>query len=410
MKKKCSRIDPTWVDRALAGRLAGKLSQAGVAVRLWDQAAPERHVSAQPALVVRNRRALGRIALGGELGLAEAYVDGDLSFEGDLRPMLESANRAAVGAALRLSAGSRALRGLSKLGESVGHRVIDRARARRNAMAHYDLGDDFFALWLDPTMTYTCAFFADASIGLADAQRAKMDLVCAKLGVSEGDRVVDAGCGWGGLALHMAERFGAEVRAYNVSPTQIAYARAQAEARGLTDRVTFIEEDYRSIEGTFDVFVSIGMLEAVGKAEYRTLGSVIKRVLAPGGRGLVHSIGRNEPMATDPWIDRYIFPGSYKPALAEMLGVFEPNGLAVVDVENLRMHYVMTLEHWLARFESHRREIRAMFDERFLRMWRLYLTAAAAAFASGWLQLYQVTFCHQGECPPKMQPRRTLGQ
>ncbi len=362
-----------------------------------------------PTIVVKDPRAVVRIALGGTRALAESYVDGSIDFEGDLQASLEAANRAL--ASRRTAGGTAGMASLSRVIETARlarGRVIDRDTARRNAMSHYDLGNDFFALWLDPSMSYTCAYFPDALMDLADAQRAKMDLVCAKLGIGEGDRVVDAGCGWGGLALHMAERCGARVHAYNISPAQIAYAREQAAERGLGDRVTFVEDDYRSVEGPFDVFVSIGMLEAVGKSQYEELGAVIKRGLARGGRGLIHSIGRNEPIATDGWIDRYIFPGSYKPSLAEMLGVFEPNGLAVADVENLRMHYVETLEHWAARFEARTDDVRAMFDDAFVRRWRLYLNAAAAAFATGWLQLYQVVFSHQGELPKQIRPRQPI--
>src|SRR5262249_50669655 len=191
---------------------------------------------------------------------------------------------------------------------------------------------------------------------------------------------------------HMARKYGARVAAYNVSQEQVAHARQRARDEGLADRVEFIEDDWRNIRGRHDVFVSVGMLEHVGKTNYARLGEVIDRALTDKGRGLVHSIGRNKPAPVDRWIERRIFPGSYPPSLAEMMRVFEPKELSVLDVENLRLHYAQTLRHWLGRFERSVECIREMFDERFVRMWRLYLAGSVAAFETGELQLFQVAF------------------
>ena len=245
-------------------------------------------------------------------------------------------------------------------------------------------------------MLYTCAYFPSAEATLEEAQVAKMDLICRKLWLRRGESVVEAGCGWGALALHMARRYGVSVKAYNVSREQVAHARQRACAEGLDAQVEFIEDDYRSIRGQFDVFVSVGMLEHVGLNHSQELGRVIDRSLRPAGRGLIHSIGRDMPMPINAWIERRIFPGAYPPSLREMLTVLEPRRFSVLDVENLRAHYAETLRHWLARFESAAEPIAAMFDERFVRAWRLYLTGSVAGFTTGSLQLFQILFARQG--------------
>jgi cyclopropane-fatty-acyl-phospholipid synthase len=264
--------------------------------------------------------------------------------------------------------------------------------ARRNIHQHYDIGNDFYRLWLDARMVYTCAYFPDPAMTLEAAQVAKLDHVCRKLRLSPQDTVVEAGCGWGALSLHMAARYGVRVKAFNISREQVKHARASARAAGLEGRVEFIEDDYRNIQGRFDAFVSVGMLEHVGRDQHGELGRVIDRCLHPNGRGLIHSIGQSQGMALNPWIEKRIFPGAYPPTLAEMAAMLEARAFSVLDVENLRLHYALTLEHWLRRYEEVQERVRVMFDERFVRAWRLYLSGSLAAFRTGELQLYQVLF------------------
>jgi cyclopropane-fatty-acyl-phospholipid synthase len=269
-------------------------------------------------------------------------------------------------------------------------------KAKSNIHHHYDIGNDFYRLWLDQAeMQYTCAYFPDPSMTLEQAQLAKLHHVCRKLELQADDNVVEAGCGWGGLALFMARHYGVKVTAYNISREQVAHARARAESEGLSDRVEYVLDDYRNIRGEYDAFVSVGMLEHVGKKDFTTLGQVIARCLKPEGRGLIHSIGRNRPEPMNAWIERRVFPGAYPPSLMEMMGIFEPNDLSVIDVENLRLHYSLTLQHWAKRYEQHCEEITAMMDEPFVRTWRLYLAGSIAAFNVGNLQLYQVVFARQ---------------
>jgi cyclopropane-fatty-acyl-phospholipid synthase len=193
----------------------------------------------------------------------------------------------------------------------------------------------------------------------------------------------------------MAKQYGARVRAFNISREQLEFARARAKATGLEGQVEFIEDDYRNISGRYDVFASVGMLEHVGREHYPELGRVVRRSLTSAGRGLIHSIGRNRPAPLHPWIERRIFPGAYAPSLGEMMQIFEPWDLSVLDVENIRLHYALTLRHWLERFEAARSAIAAMFDEQFVRMWRLNLAGSIAAFETGTLQLFQVVFTTQ---------------
>ena len=246
-------------------------------------------------------------------------------------------------------------------------------------------------------MLYTCAYFPTPDATLEEAQAAKLDRICRKLRLAPGERVIEAGCGWGSLALFMARHYGVTVRAFNISSEQIAFARARAAREGLGGQVEFIEDDYRHVDGACDVFVSVGMLEHVGLPDFATLGQVMDRVLTDRGRGLLHFIGRNQPSPLNPWIRKRIFPGAYPPTLREVCErVFEPRDFSVLDVENLRLHYARTLACWRERFDDSAGQVATMFDDTFVRAWRLYLAGSEAAFTTGWMQLFQVVFARGG--------------
>ena len=386
----CSEtVPPSAFERWLLRRGLDALGRPPLTFVLWigeqvcaSDEAPRARVH------LRKRAVLRKMLLHPDLVLGEAYTDGSLEVEGDL----SECAALCFGASNGVPAWARALSG------ALGWRPLHntRRRGRRNVQLHYDLGNDFYSLWLDERMVYSCAYFETPGVSLEQAQLAKLDHVCRKLRLRQGERVVETGCGWGALALHMAERYGVTVRAFNVSAEQVRWAREQAKQRGLSSRVEFVDDDYRSASGSFDAFVSVGMLEHVGPPQYRTLGRVIDRCLAPHGRGLLHFIGHTRRMQTSLWIDRYVFPGGYTPALSEMLPVFEPQKLEVVDLENLRRHYVRTLEHWLERFEKAADRVTKMTDERFVRLWRVYLAGSIAAFRTGSNQLYQVLFARAG--------------
>jgi cyclopropane-fatty-acyl-phospholipid synthase len=335
----------------------------------------------------RDRRAALGLVRSPELHFGDAYAEGRIEVEGDLVAALETAYRA-MEAHDRVPLRARLH---SWLRQSI-------RRSRANVHHHYDLGNEFYRLWLDEELLYTCAYFESPEATLEEAQVAKMDLVCRKLGLQPGETVVEAGCGWGSLALHMARRYGVRVVACNVSHEQIRYARERATREGLKGRVEFLEKDYRTLDCRCDVFVSVGMLEHVGRRSYGALAGAIKRCLDPiRGRGLLHFIGRDRPRPLNAWITDRIFPGAYAPVLGEVCeGVVVPAGLSVLDVENLRLHYELTLKHWRERYERAVADGRVGFDERFRRTWRLYLAGSEAAFRVGSLQLFQITFAPHG--------------
>ncbi|MCG6869163.1 MAG: cyclopropane-fatty-acyl-phospholipid synthase family protein [Gammaproteobacteria bacterium] len=379
------------VELGLARRLLERLDCDDVDLVLWD----DQRISLgtkNPAITVhlRERGCLYRLLANPDLHFGDDYTAGRITVEGSLLDLLVEVGR------------SRRVRTGSGLLQAFHARWVNRPSpnslkgSRENIHHHYDIGNAFYRLWLDKRMVYTCAYFPTPETGLEAAQVAKFDHISRKLRLRPGETVVEAGCGWGALAFHMAERYGVKVRAYNISREQIAYARERIRAAGLEDRVEYVQDDYRNIEGTYDVFVSVGMLEHVGTKQYPELGSIIDRVLKPQGRGLIHSIGRNRAIPFNAWTERRIFPGAYPPTLAECNRIFEDSDLSVLDVENLRLHYAKTLEHWLERYEADVDTVREMFDEVFVRAWRLYLSGSIAAFLAGNLQLFQIVFTRGG--------------
>ena len=379
----------TALDRWLVRRILATIKDMPISIELWNGEVIEPEgVSPQSGFRLNSRRALLKLIRHPTLHFGDLYCLGDLEVKGELRNLLLLVRPPMTGLPNTPMGMWRKL-----FWRNVQPRKGSVAQAKDNIHHHYDLGNDFYQLWLDqPAMQYTCAYFPDPAMTLEAAQTAKMHHVCRKLRLRPGQTVVEAGCGWGGFALFMAREYGVNVRAYNISHEQIVYARKQAQAQGLTDRVEFVEDDYRNIEGEYDVFASVGMLEHVGVPNYRILGEVINRSLREHGIGLIHSIGRNVPVKMNAWMEKRIFPGAYPPTLREMADIFEPNGLSILDVENIRLHYARTLEHWLSRFEGHLDEIVKRFGEPFVRAWRLYLTGSMTSFLNGDLQLFQVVF------------------
>jgi cyclopropane-fatty-acyl-phospholipid synthase len=373
----------TRLDRWLLRQLQRTVAPAPLRFVLWDGFEVQPPGSPPVATIIfRNRRALFGSLWDPDLNFGEAYMFGALEIQGDLLEALEAVYHG-------VHSGPRPWWRLQK--------PNDTRAARDNVHHHYDLGNDFYRLWLDEQMVYTCAYFPTPECTLEEAQVAKMDLICRKLRLAPGERVVEAGCGWGSMAIFMAKHYGVFVRAFNISRAQIDYARRRATAEHLTGRVEFVEDDYRNVTGRWDAFVSVGMLEHVGLAHYASLRAVIDRSLGSDGRGLLHFISRNQPLPLNPWIRRRIFPGAYPPTLREVLEhVLEPDGFSVLDVENLRLHYALTLQHWRRRFERASGQVLQMFDEPFVRAWRLYLAGSCASFTTGSMQLLQVLFARGG--------------
>lgn len=380
-----ARREPSALDRWLVKQITKRLGDSPVKVALWD----EPDVTPRDGIVrmrILDRKALWQIIVNPDLHFGDLYSSGRLEVRGELLTLLREA--------YRYTAKHTAIGQLVARGRKLAPDLSD---SKRNIHHHYDIGNQFYELWLDrEALQYTCAYFVDEAMTIEQAQQAKMHHVCRKLELKAGETVVEAGGGWGGFALFMAKNYGARVRSFNISKEQIAYSRAWAKRLGLDGQVEFVEDDYRNLSGTYDAFVSIGMLEHVGKGNYKDLGELMSRALTPTGRGLVHSIGRDTPQLMNAWIDKRIFPGAYPPTLREMMDLFEPNGLSVLDVENIRLHYAKTLEWWLQRYEENVDAVRDMFDETFVRAWRLYLTGSIAAFMNGTLQLFQVLYSRHG--------------
>jgi cyclopropane-fatty-acyl-phospholipid synthase len=380
------RHSPKGIDRWLVNQIAKRLGDSSIRVALWDEpdAAPR-----DGTVVVRihDRKALFQLVTHTDLHFGDLYSSGRIEVRGSLQRLLEDA--------YHLGDEHPTMKALIARGRSIA--APDRSESKRNIHHHYDIGNEFYTLWLDrEALQYTCAYYPDPSMTIEQAQQAKMHHVCRKLQLKAGETVVEAGSGWGGFALFMAKNYGVKVRTFNISHEQVVHARAWSERLGLKDRVEFVEDDYRNLTGTYDAFVSIGMLEHVGVGNYKELGSLMSRAIGSEGRGLVHSIGRDKAGQLNAWIDKRIFPGAQPPTLRQMMDLFEPHDLSVLDVENIRLHYARTLEHWLERYEENADKVGAMFDETFVRAWRLYLTGSIAAFTTGKLQLFQVLFAPSG--------------
>jgi cyclopropane-fatty-acyl-phospholipid synthase len=381
-----SRHEPSALDRWLLRQITTRLApDSPVHLSLWDEA----DVAAREGTTrmrILDRKALWQLIVNPGLHFGDLYSAGRVEVRGDLLTLLLEAYRYTD----KYSRLSQALARGRKL-------APDLSDSKRNIHHHYDIGNEFYKLWLDrEALQYTCAYFADPAMTIEQAQQAKMHHVCRKLQLKPNERVVEAGGGWGGFALFMAKNYGVRVRSFNISKEQVAHSRAWAKELGLDGLVEFVEDDYRNLTGTYDAFVSIGMLEHVGKGNYHDLGALMSRALTREGRGLVHSIGRDTPAPMNAWIDKRIFPGAYPPTLREMMDLFEPHRLSVLDVENIRLHYAKTLEWWLQRYEENVDAVRAMFDETFVRAWRLYLVGSIAAFVAGKLQLFQVLYTRTG--------------
>jgi cyclopropane-fatty-acyl-phospholipid synthase len=274
-------------------------------------------------------------------------------------------------------------------------------RAQRNVAHHYDLGDELYALFLDPDWQYSCAYFETPQQDLAGAQLAKKRHLAAKLLVEPGQSVLDIGCGWGGLALYLARVCGARVTGVTLSQEQLARARSRAAEAGLADRATFALQDYRKVEGRFDRIVSVGMFEHVGLAFYGAFFSTVRGLLADDGVALIHTIGSPDvPGPTNAWIRKYIFPGGHIPSLSDIAPHLERAGLVLTDLETLGPHYALTLRAWREAFMTRRDEAKALFDERFCRMWEFYLAMSEAAFRTDDITIFQLQLARRRTTAP----------
>jgi cyclopropane-fatty-acyl-phospholipid synthase len=348
---------------------------------------------------LHDRRVARELFSNPRLRLGEAFTDGRLTVEDaslyDFLALLAS----------NIEAGPGTL--LSPLYNGFGHafRVFQQfnpvRRARANVHHHYDLSKTLYDLFLDSDRQYSCAYFTGPDQTIEEAQAQKKRHIAAKLLLKPGQRVLDIGCGWGGLGLYLAKECAVDVTGLTLSTEQLAVARHRAAASGLAERVKFELLDYRLAQGTYDRIVSVGMFEHVGVVHYPTFFKKVRELLAPDGVALLHTIGRSDgPGGTNPWLRRYIFPGGYSPALSEVAPVVERTGLFLTDVEVLRLHYAETLKAWRQRFLANRERIRQLYDERFCRMWEFYLAASEIAFRYQGHVVFQIQMAKRVDAVP----------
>ncbi|MFJ2674550.1 MULTISPECIES: class I SAM-dependent methyltransferase [unclassified Streptomyces] len=412
-----------------------------VRIRAWDGS--ESGPPDAPALIIRNRRALRRLLWKpGELGLARAWVAGEIDVEGDLyetlgllagliwergadakdevHPVLDPRMRAVARGFVQI-AGPWPPPAPPAEEIRRRHGALHTKRRDRAAISHhYDVGNDFYELVLGPSMVYSCAYWGDGdgdSYGddgftLEDAQRDKLDLICRKLALKEGDRLLDVGCGWGSMAIHAAREYGARVTGVTLSREQAAYARKRVAEEGLTDRIELRVQDYRDVrDGPYDAISSIGMAEHVGSVKYREYADDLYALLKPGGRLLNHQIARRpekdeSAYRIDEFIDAYVFPDGELAPLGRTVGTLEEAGFEVRDVESIREHYALTLRRWVANLEDHWAEaVRATSAGR-ARVWRLYMAASAVSFERNKIGVNQILAVRTPESGASGMPAR----
>ncbi len=353
-----------------------------------DGAAPRVEVHADRSAILRI------MARPSSLTLGECYMDGAIRLaQGEIFDLV---------ALIARNSNYRPVRDtwLRRLRRRVGQHNDARA-ARRNASHHYDLSIDLYRRFLDTDLQYSCAYFADPDMTLEEAQAAKRARIATKLLLRPGDRVLDIGSGWGGLAIELAGRQDIDVLGVTLASEQKAVADARAAAAGLSERVRFALQDYRAVEGRFERIVSIGMLEHVGQPNFDAYFQKVADLLTDDGVALIHSIGRkHNPGVTNPFTDKYIFPGAYTPLLSEVLPAVERAGLQVADIEMWRLHYAETLRHWRARFAATRDEIARLYDERFCRMWEYYLAICEVAFRWRGFAVFQLQLVKTADAAP----------
>ncbi len=359
-------------------------SERTVGVRFPDgRLVPER---ADIRVHFKTKDSLIRTLKDPEMGFGEGYMKGDIEVEGDLEEVL----RAGVSLINEMEGRKGFSTFLFKLLSHVSY--VNRNREERNIRHHYDLGNEFYSLWLDESMTYSCAFFSSPDVSLEDAQREKRKIIYDKLQLSGGDTLLDIGCGWGSIILESAEIYGVKAVGITLSREQYEYIKEEISRRRLGDRVSVELMHYIDLPKMgrrFTKVVSVGMFEHVGRDNLRAFFSSVEKVLEEGGLFLLHTIGKVHPQRQSRWIRKYIFPGGYLPSIPEIMTAFQHTDFCLIDIDDWRMHYYRTLKEWRRRFYANIDRIRVMYGEEFVRMWDLYLTASAVSFYTGSNHLFQ---------------------
>lgn len=364
-------------------------------IEFWD-GVKEKYGSGKKKfkLILKNKGVINRILGGGSIGFGEEFMKGNILIEGSLQDLLKMGYRKNY-IDFKLSLKDKFKNFYSYI--SSQGTILN---AKKNVSYHYDVGNDFYSLWLDRTLTYSCAYFKKEDDSLDRAQLNKYEHISKKLQLKKGETLVDIGCGWGGMMFYAAQNYGVKCEGYTLSEEQYNYLVNEIRKRNLADWIKVYLKDYREARGKFDKFVSIGMFEHVGKKLYSVFFDVVKKLLKPKGIGLLQTIGSSKDRSADPWIVKYIFPGGFIPALQVICNIMNQKDLVFFDIEDLRRHYAKTLDKWIERFEENSGEIRNVITkslgpertEQFLRMWRLYLNGSSVSFKMGNNRLYQITF------------------
>lgn len=372
--------------RKLAASIHRNDPTASFSFVLWDGEVIQYGEQPKATLHIHSQEAVRDMFRTGFLGFGNAYISRKLEVVGDLQELV------------RL--------GLLVKFDEIGYGFLQKLRflplylktpntigqSRRNISSHYDLPQEFYPLFLDKNQTYSCAYFKNAEDSLEEAQANKYEHIARKLMLQEGDTLVDVGCGWGGMLVHSALNFGVRVLGITLSTNQHQFVSQKLRDLGITGRAEVKLLDYRRLSGQFDKFVSIGMFEHVGKKFIAVYLKKVANLLKKGGLGLLHTISKDVESPTDAWIRQNIFPGGYIPSLPEIIRAMGRAGFFILDIEGLRMHYARTLDCWIANFERNIEQVQKMFDERFIRMWRLYLNACSAGFKYNGTRVYQILF------------------
>jgi cyclopropane-fatty-acyl-phospholipid synthase len=368
-------------------QLSDHTREVSFQVQFWD-GVQKSFGSGKPQFILTfvTKRAAEHVIESGSLGFGEEYMAGDIQVEGDFQRLLRFGTDAAF---LNLPMGLKAKLAIKHLRQTSLNTL---SRSQKHVAHHYDRGNDFYKLWLDKTMAYSCAYFRHENDTLEQAQQQKYEHICRKLQLKAGETLVDIGCGWGGMLIYAAKHYGVRGLGCSLSKQQVEYATDLVKHEGLSENISIVFEDYRNIKGEFDKFVSVGMFEHVGKQFIPTFMEKTRSILKRGGIGLLHTIGEERSMPGDPWTLKYIFPGGYIPALDEIARTMGEVGLVPTDIENLRLHYARTVEEWIIRYEAQIEKVEAMFDASFVRMWRMFLNGCVVNFRYGSPRLYQVLF------------------
>ena len=347
------------------------------------------------SLILKDKNTVKRIISEKSIGFGEEFTKGNIKIEGDIQDFLKMSSSEAI-VNLKISLKTK-LKIFFNYIFSLGYL----SKSKKNISHHYDLGNDFYSLWLDKTLTYSCAYFRNKDNNLEEAQLNKHEHIAKKLQLKKGENLVDVGCGWGGMMFYAAQNYGVRCEGYTLSKEQYDYVDDNIKKRNLSHLLKVYLKDYREIQRKFDKFVSIGMFEHVGKKFYPTFFDAVKKILKPKGIGLIQTIGSSKDKPTDPWITKYIFPGGLIPALQVIVKIMNQKNLVFFDIEDLRMHYAETLDKWIENFERNIDKVKSVMikslgsvekAEQFIQMWRLYLNGSSVSFKVRNSRLYQITF------------------